>query len=311
MEILDKVGDVVVLDSTSIDENLDRVRDADAVLLRICSISGKAIDAMPNLKVIAKNGVGVDAIDVEAATRRGIPVVVAAGANTRSVAEHAIALMFTLAKQIPRSDAMLRKGNYDVRDENRSFELYGKTLGLIGFGNIGRETARLAMALGLKILAYDPIVPKADIERFGASYAESVERVCAESDIVSIHVPLIPQTRDLIAARQLAMMKPHAILINCSRGGIVNEDDLRAALSARTIGGAGLDVFVREPIPASDPLTSTEDTVLTPHLAALTRDANDRVATMVATGIADILSGKRFEAVANPKVYEHEVWKGR
>lgn len=262
-------------------------------------ITDAFLEGCPLLKVISRTGVGVDNVDVEAASRRGILVLNTPQANTLSVAEHTMALILALAKQLMVLDAHTRAGDFEIRRKNLPMDLDGKTLGLIGFGSIGRLSAQKAnAAFGMRILAYDPFVTQAEAYvRLAADYSE----VVANSDFVSIHLPLLPETRNLFNAEMIAQMKKDAFLINTSRGGIVDEQALCSALESGALGGAALDVFESEPPKPDSPLMRAPNLILTPHAAALTKECVLRVAQTAAEGIADYLDGKRPRFIYNAK----------
>lgn len=266
---------------------------ADAVALQVgtwVKVTDEFLDRCPKMKVVSRTGVGVDNVDVEAASRRGILVLNTPRANTISVAEHTIALMLALSKQLFLLDSHMRKGDFQIRRRNLPVDLEGKTLGLLGFGNIGRMVAQQAnAAFHMRVLAYDPYVDQA--EPYVQLHRDH-QIVVAKSDVVSIHLPLVPQTRNLFNADLIKSMKPTAFLINTSRGGIVDEAALCAALDAGTLAGAALDVFATEPPQADSILFQTEKLILTPHAAALTKECVLRVAQTAAEGICDYLAGK-------------------
>ncbi len=309
MKVLDGKADVVITNTGKPQEMLPALLDADGLIIRIGSIDRATMLAAKNLKVIGRPGVGVDDVDVKTATELGIPVVVAPGANTLSVAEHALALIFAAAKDLLNCDRRTRAGDFGVRNSYRAFELAGKTLGLIGCGNIGRELARLASAVGMEVVVYDPFVKAESIEQLGYVYEPAMDRVLGCADAVSLHVPLTDKTRNLIGERELKLMKPTAILINCARGGTVDEQALVQALKAGTIHGAGLDVFSAEPVPAGSPWAELDNVIVTPHMAGLTREAAAGVATMAAEGVLAVLAGQKWPHVANRDVYEHPRWR--
>jgi len=248
-------------------------------------------------------------VDMATATERGIPVVIAPGANTRSVAEHALALMLAASKDLLHSDAQTRAGDFNVRNAYRAFELLGKTLGLVGYGNIGRELAKLASAIGMKVAIFDPFVDPATITSLGYAFERELDQLLTTADVVSLHVPLTEKTRAMIGARELKLMKPSSILINCARGEIVDEGALAEALRKNQIHSAAADVLVQEPFDPKNPLLKLENFIITPHMAGLTREAASGVATMAAEGVLAILSGKRWPHVANKQVYEHPMWR--
>ncbi len=273
------------------------------IAVRLSRITAEVIDAADRLEVIGRNGVGVDNIDLAAATRRGIPVVYTPEANTLSVAEHILGVALAMAKKYPSLDRETRLGNWAVRDQYGR-ELTGLTFGFIGLGKIGSLTARKCRgAFDAEILAYDPYLKPDAAAALGATPVGSIEELLRRSDLVSLHVPLTPDTKGLIGAKELALMKPTAYLINASRGSIVDEDALAEALRKGAIAGAALDVFAQEPLPANHPLYDVPNLLLTPHSAALTAEAMERMARTMATDMLAVLRGDHPRFVANPQVY--------
>ncbi|MBR1671434.1 MAG: hydroxyacid dehydrogenase [Fretibacterium sp.] len=311
LDLLKGRADVYVADNPDPNNYLDRMADADALIVRIAKCDGNVINHSPNLKVIGRTGVGYDTVDVKCATERGIPVIITPGANNRSVAEHAVAMMFALSKNLHEGQVELCRGNWEIRGAKKAFELEGKTVGVIGLGAIGRETAKICQGCGMKIAGYDPFLNQEKIEALGAKYYADYEALLKDADIVTIHVPLTDETRDMIAAKQLASMKETALVINCSRGGIVNEADLTAALKAGTIAGAGTDVFCNEPPKPDDPLLNCPNLIVSPHSAAQTREAVIKMARMCVTGCLAVCEGKKWPHVADKAVYDHPAWAGR
>lgn len=311
MNVLEGKARVVITNTGNPKEMLPELIDADGLIIRIGSIDRETLLAAKNLKAIGRPGVGVDDVDVATATELGIPVVIAPGANTRSVAEHALALMFTAAKDILNSDSKTRRGEFSVRNSYKAFELLGKTLGLIGYGNIGRELAKLCSAIGMKVAVYDPFVDAASISEQGCRYEKEMEAVLRGADVISLHVPLTDKTRNLIGERQLGLMKPNAILINCARGGVVDEAALVQALKNKKLHSAGLDVFADEPVQADNPWADLSNVVITPHMAGLTQEAASGVATMAAEGVLAVINSQKWPHVANKAVYDHPRWQGR
>lgn len=263
------------------------------LLVRMGRIDEALFASTPGLRVISKHGVGVDNIDLDAASERNIPVVVASGANAVSVAEHAIALLFAVAKKIVPLDRSLREGRWE-KPGFQGRELAGSTLGLVAFGTIAQHTARFAKAFGMKILAYDPFAPSEFFDREGVTRIEHLDELLRQSDIVSLHSPLTPETRNLINAERLALMKPDAIIINTARGGLIDEDALLAVVRADRIAGAGLDTFAKEPADPNHPFWSEPRLVVTPHIGGVTQAANLRVGTDAAQAIVDYLAGKEL-----------------
>jgi D-3-phosphoglycerate dehydrogenase len=287
---------------------LPELLDAEGLIIRIGSIDRETMLAAKNLKVIGRPGVGVDDVDVEAATELGIPVVIAPGANTRSVAEHAFAFMFAAAKDMVRSDKELRKGNFNIRSSYKAFELYGKTLGLVGYGNIGSILAKMSASIGMQVVVYDPFVKPEVIEKEGYQHETDLNAVLKIADVISLHVPLTPKTKNLIGAAELEIMKSNAILINCSRGGIIDELALVKALENNQIHTVATDVFANEPVTAEEPLFQYDNIIVSPHMAGQTREAASGVATMAAEGVIAVMNGQRWPKVCNPKAYEHPRW---
>ena len=252
------------------------------------------LDKAPALRVIARTGVGVDLVDVAAATARGIAVVITPGAGAAAVAEGAIGMALHLVKRFGPLTALVREGRWVERGTATVSDLDGATLGVVGYGRIGQRTAALAAAFGMQILAYDPVnEPPADVRCAGLG------DLAARSDVITLHLPLTSQTRHLVDDAFLAQVKPGAVLVNCSRGGLVDTDAVWRALTDGRLSGVGLDVFDPEP-PAPHPLYDHPDVVLTPHLMGLSRRATAATFTAAAQGILDMLDGREPPAVANP-----------
>ncbi|NJE29922.1 hydroxyacid dehydrogenase [Thermococcus sp. 18S1] len=269
---------------------LELVGDVEAIIVRSKpKVTRKVIEAAPKLKVIGRAGVGLDNIDLEAAKERGIKVVNSPGASSRSVAELAVALMFNVARKVAFADRKMREGTW-AKKQAMGIELEGKTLGVVGFGRIGYEVARIAHALGMKVLLYDPYPNEERAKEVGGTFA-SLEDLLRESDVVTLHVPLIDATYHLINEERLKLMKPTAILINAARGAVVDTEALVKALQEGWIAGAGLDVFEEEPLPADHPLTKLDNVVLTPHIGASTVEAQMRAGVQVAEQIVEALKG--------------------
>jgi len=259
----------------------------DAVMVRSKpNITKTVIDAGKRLKVIGRAGVGLDNVDVNAAKARGIEVVNSPEASSISVAEHAIGLMIALMRHIPKAERSLREGKWD-RKSFLGRELYGKTLGLIGFGRIGREVALRAEAFGMKVVASDPNLTSEDTREYNAKLVE-LEELLKIADIVSLHVPALAETKDLLNAERLALMKPTAVLINTSRGHAVDEDALHKVLKENRIAGAALDVYKNEP-PEGSPLLGLDNIIVVPHLGANTDEAQVNAGTVIVEKIRHIL----------------------
>ncbi len=278
------------------------MRGVHALAVRLSRITAEVIDAAESLQVIGRNGVGLDNVDVAAATRRGVAVVYTPDANSVSVAEHVLGVALAMSKGYLRLDRETRTGNWGAR-EKLGRELTGRTFGFIGLGRIGTLTARKCRgAFDARIVAYDPYARPEVVAELGATMAGSIDDLLQRADVVSLHVPLTPETKGLIGARELALMKSTAYLINASRGTVVDEEALAAALRNGTIAGAALDVFGEEPLPAAHQLYDVPNLLLTPHTAALTEEAMERMATSMASDVLAVLRGEKPRYVANPEV---------
>ena len=309
MELLEKHAEAVVAGTGNPRELDPFLADADGLIIRIGSIDRQSLLAAKNLKVIGRPGVGVDDVDVATCTELGIPVVIVPGANTRSVAEHAMLLMFAAAKDLLRSDQETRRGNFGIRSSFKAYELKGRTLGLIGGGAIGSEFGRMAQGIGMNVMVYDPFLKKDDVEARGWRHVASLDDLYRDADVISIHVPLTEQTRNMIGDREFGLMKSDAILINCARGGIIDEDALYRALKDNRIHGAGTDVLAKEPFDTTSPLMALDNFVLTPHMAGQTKEAAAGVATGAVEGVLAVINGEKWPKVCNPEAYNHPRWK--
>lgn len=312
MALLDQNETIYVAHDANPANYKEEMKDADALIVRAAPakiVSREVMEAAGSLKVIGRTGVGYDSVDVEAATALGIPVVITPGANNRAVAEHSLALMLALSKNLVEAQVEASKGNWAIRDAHKQFELYGKKAGIIGLGRIGKDTASLCQGIGMSVAAYDPFLNREQVEALGYEYFSDYEELLKVCDVISIHVPLTEQTENMISAKQFDLMKDTAIIINCSRGGIINEPDLVQALNEGKIAGAGLDVFVGEEIHPGNPLLDAKNLIFSPHSAAQTREAVINMATMCVNGCKAVCEGKKWKFVADPKVYDHEKWK--
>jgi D-3-phosphoglycerate dehydrogenase len=267
----------------------ERIGDYDGIVIRSATtLTAELLERAGRLKVIGRAGVGVDNVDVEAATRRGIVVANAPESTVVSAAEHAVGLLVALARHIPQAHAALKDGRWE-RSRYGGIELEGKTLGVLGFGRIGQQVARRAVGLGMHVVAHDPFVARERYRELGVERAESRDDVLAVADFLTLHLPLADETRGVIDAEALAKMPPGARLINAARGELVDEDALVEALRSGRLGGAALDVFSEEPY--SGPLLGLDNVVVTPHLAASTEEAQDRAGIIVAEQVAAALEG--------------------
>ncbi|MEO0993492.1 MAG: hydroxyacid dehydrogenase [Pseudomonadota bacterium] len=267
-------------------ELTEAVARAEAILVRVRQLSGAMLDGARALRIVSKHGVGCDNIDVTHCTGRGIPVAIAADANAVSVAEHTLLLMLAAARGLREQDHAARAADWGFRATGGGFELAGKTLLVVGLGRIGQRVVQLARAFGMRVLGHDPVAQAEDAEPV------TLDAGLAEADLVTLHVPLTGTTAGLFDAARLAALRPGAVLINCARGGIVDEAALRLALAEGRIGYYGSDVFAEEPVPAEDPLLSTPRTVLTPHSAAMTPEAKRAMAVQAAENILACLDGR-------------------
>lgn len=289
LEILRSVSgvEVVVKDSISADDLIGEIKEYAAIVVRSrTKMTREVIEVAENLEVIARGGVGLDNIDLDAAEKAGVQVVNTPEASSASVAEHALGLCFALARNLPRAHTTTAAGKWEKK-ALKGVELGGKTLGIIGIGRIGRELAKRAIGIGMTVVASDPLVKPEDVEPLGIELV-GIARVLGESDFVSLHIPLNLETKGLIGASEFEMMKPTAYLVNCARGGVVDEDALYRALKEKVIAGAALDVFENEP-PEGSPLLDLDNIALTPHIAASTVDGQRRVGLEVARKVLEAL----------------------
>ena len=298
IEILRQVADVDVKTGLSKDELAAIIGEYDALAVRSeTKVTGEIIAKADRLKIIGRAGVGVDNIDVEAATGRGILVVNSPEGNTMAAAELTVAMLLALARNIPQADQSLRAGRWD-RKKYMGSEVYAKTLGVIGLGKIGREVAKRAQAFEMTVIGYDPYLLPEQAEALGIRLID-LDALYREADYITVHVPKTKETAGMINAEKLALMKPTVRLINCARGGIIDEQALADAAHAGRIGGAAVDVFSTEPAPADNPLLGVPNIITTPHLGASTEEAQVNVAIDIAEQIVDVLAGRPARAAVN------------
>lgn len=301
---LKDVAEVVVQTDITNEELIKSIGDFDAIMVRSrTKITREVIEAASRLKIIARAGVGVDNIDVEAATRRGIMVVNAPESASITVAEHTIGIILSLARKISIADKSIKEGKWG-KNKFMGTQLAGKTLGIVGMGRIGSQVAIRCKAFAMEILVYDPYISEDTASKLGVTMVD-LDTLLKDADIITIHVPFTPETKHLIAQREFEIMKKNAFIINCARGGIINEHDLYDALSQGKIGGAGLDVFEKEP-PEGNLLLSLDNLVATPHIGASTREAQDDAAIIVAKEIKKVSNGESPKNVINLHVLNTE-----
>ena len=286
----DDITHEILLQATEADL-LARVPEADAIMARLEPITRAVVDAAPRLRVVSRHGVGFDTVDVDALTRRGIPLTVTASANAVSVAEHALSLLFALRKQTVTLDRLVREQRWSERNEPRVFDIDGTTLFLVGFGRIGRKLTPRARALGMRVLVLDPYVADADVAAAGGERVRELATGLRQADAVSLHAPLTETTRGLLDAAAFAAMKPGAVLVNTARGGLVDEAALHAALCSGQLAGAGLDTLSAEPPPPDHPLLGLDNVVLSPHTAGMSLEAQHRMAVEITVNTLAALDG--------------------
>lgn len=302
--------DVVVLDKRLPEaELLPVVADVDAIVVRSeTKISKKVLDAATKLKVVGRAGVGVDNVDVEYATTKGVIVMNTPGGNTLTTAELTFSMILNLARKVPQAHATMVAGKWD-RKSFQGVELFGKTLGVLGMGRIGGEVAKRALAFGMKVLAYDPFLTEARAKAMGVTVAADLDEVYSASDFITVHMPVTEQTKGMLNTAAFAKMKPNVRIVNCARGEIIVEEDLLAALDSGKVAGAGLDVFAEEPLSEGHAFRKHPGVIMTPHLGASTKEAQEKCGIEVAEVIAGyLLTGEVRNAVNMPyldaKTYE-------
>jgi len=300
LQLLKGKAEVVILNDITEQAIINEVHDAFAIILRSrAKITRKIIEAAPRLKVISRTGAGYDNIDVEAATQHGVMVCNLPGINSLPVAEHTIALMLALMKQLPKMDSYVRNKQWYKRNELIAEEVAGKTVGIVGFGKIGREVLVRCKALGMNILAYDPYIDKQQFNGDSIRFCDSLDEIFSKADVVTLHVPNIPETRGMVTKQLIYLMKPTAYIINTSRGEVIDQDALVEALKERRIAGAALDVFHKEPLESDDPLLELDNVILTPHVAALTKESGVKMAVEAVKQVIDCLEGRIPKYIVN------------
>jgi D-3-phosphoglycerate dehydrogenase len=303
-EILGPFGRIEIALQTEEESLIGMMEGTVGVIARgMIQISARVIESGADLRVIGRTGAGYDSIDLQAATNRGIPVVYAPGASTKAVAEGTLSMILALAKRLQDLDRKTRSGEWSVRDAFGISDLDGASLGIIGLGRIGREVARLAKAFGMRIISYDPLIGRDTAELAGAELVE-LDALLRESDFISLHAPLNPQTMGIINRHRLRQVKRGAVLLNLARGGLLESMDmLDDALESGQLSAVGLDVFPEEPPDLSHPIFQRPNLLCTPHVMGLTAKAAQATFEMVSRGMADVLENRIPENVANPEVF--------
>lgn len=301
-----KILYVPAYSSSELLENIAKKEQIDALLVRMGEITRDVLTASPKLKVVAKHGTGVNNIDINAATELNIPVFIALNGNYQSVAEHTVALIYGLTKEVVRLDRRLREGNWD-KPGYKGVELNRKSLGLIGLGRIARRVIELVRPLNMDIIGYDPYVSKDEFPR-GVKVAKNLDEVLSLSDYISIHCPLTKETRNLIAGEEFKKMKNEAFIINSARGGIINEISLIKALKQGWIAGAGLDTFSMEPPQKDNPLWGMSNVIVTPHIGGVTVESFNRMGVESVQHVLSITNNEKvvLSACVNPQVLKSE-----
>ena len=309
IDLLRKTFDVEVRDKISHEELLELIPKFDALIVRSASkVSADVLERAVNLKIIGRAGVGVDNIDVQAATERGIIVINSPDGNTIAATEHTFAMMLSVSRNIPRANQVMHTGGWD-RKKFIGVELRNKTLGIIGLGKIGAGVAKRAQSFDMNIVAHDPFVSAEPAKSLGVTLLE-LDELFRCADFITVHMPLTNKTKDMISLAQMKTMKPTVRLINCARGGIINEADLATALTEKIIAGAAIDVFENEPLAEDSPLRTLPNIILTPHLGASTVEAQIGVSVDVARGIIDALNNRPVATAVNlPHIPSHVLEK--
>lgn len=285
--------EVITLKHPSLENILAQVVDVSAIIVKTTELPREVIDQAKKLKVIARHGIGVDNIDVETATRRGIYVTNAPESNMISTAEHVITLLMALAKNIRQSDIAIRENRFQDRNTLLGLEIYGKVLSIIGLGRVGQKVALIASrGLGMQVLGYDPYRSSHQLPS-EIKYVKNWEEIFRKADFVSLNLPLTEKTRGLVGRRELALMKKTAYLINCSRGDIINEEEVAISLREKIIAGGAFDVFSKEPPQPENPLLGLDNALLTPHVAGLSRTSMLKMALHAAQGVLEVLNNQK------------------
>ncbi len=281
-----------VLEKPSQKEISIKLAKADALIIRTTKLSADLMDKANQLKIVARHGVGYDNIPVDVLSRKKIPLATTGNANAITVAEHALYLILTLAKRGSTFDRAMREGDWESRNRLQGSEIFGKNLLLVGYGRIGREVAKRALAFGMRIHVFDPYVDSEQVIQAGAIYINDLGASLSETDFLSLHLPFTPQNRHIIGASEIKTLPTTAYVINTARGGLIDEDELLKALDAGTLAGAGLDCFEQEPPQRKMELLRSDKVVLSPHNASLTAECTRRLGLVCVENVVDALTGR-------------------
>ena len=281
-----------VLEKPSQKEISIKLAKADALIIRTTKLSADMMDKANQLKIVARHGVGYDNIPVDVLSRKKIPLATTGNANAITVAEHALYLILTLAKRGSTFDRAMREGDWESRNRLQGSEIFGKNLLLVGYGRIGREVAKRALAFGMRIHVFDPYVDSEQVIQAGAIYINDLGASLSETDFLSLHLPFTPQNRHIIGASEIKTLPTTAYVINTARGGLIDEDELLKALDAGTLAGAGLDCFEQEPPQRKMELLRSDKVVLSPHNASLTAECTRRLGLVCVENVVDALTGR-------------------
>jgi len=305
VDILSPYGDIITAPDDNEDTLVRLAAESEVIVVRgVAEITARVIEASPNLKVIGRTGVGINNIDIEAATARGIPVVFTPGANSRAVAEAAMGFILALAKRVPFWDRQTKTDQWNTRYDSMNDDLEGETLGIVGFGNIGQQLARLASPFDMRLLACDPYASASRADELGVSLV-SLSELIQQSKYISLHTTLTPETEGMINANNLQQLQPGSYLVNLSRGEAIDSlDSILDALNDGRLAGAGLDVFVPEPADISHPIFSHPNFLSAPHVASLTHKAVDTIHLWMANDIKAVLDGQTPKRLVNPDVLD-------
>jgi D-3-phosphoglycerate dehydrogenase len=287
VELLEKAGFTVVVKSKMPKEELFKeIQDADGLIVRSgTKVTDELIEAAPKLKIVGRAGSGLDNVDTPAATKRGIVVMNTPGGNTVTTAEHTMSMICAMSRRIPQATASVKTGKWE-KDKFMGVELYNKVLGIVGVGQIGSHLTKMAQGIGMRVIAYDPYLAADRAEKMGVTMM-ALPDLFKNADIISVHTPLTPETKGIINAQAIATMKPGVMIVNCARGGIINEVDLVEALKSKKVAAAAFDVFEEEPVKADNPLLALDNFICTPHIGAQTTEAQENVAVGIAEQVVD------------------------